>query len=291
MTFLRFLALNCILSAALSGFSQTPLTGSGSLSGAQASPSASESNPAQQSTTASPAQATDSQAMNLIANSIAAMGGGRGAAVQDFTATGDITYYWAGKEEKGSATVRGRGVDQLRFDANLAGGTRSWAVHAGSGTLREIDGKTTEIPYHNAVALGSLIFPLARLQALSTDTKASISYDGVSNVEQQPFERLRAHKTLFDKDPDGSGNRLLDADLYFDPTTHLLLGIQDQTHPRKSMTVDVSHAIYFSDYRQVNGLTIPFTVSEYVGGQRVWSLQISDVKFNTGLSDTDFLIQ
>jgi len=36
---------------------------------------------------------------------------------------------------------------------------------------------------------------------------------------------------------------------------------------------------------------VPFSVSEYVGGQKVWSLQITDIKFDTGLSDSDFQLQ
>jgi hypothetical protein len=227
----------------------------------------------------------------LLANAAAAMGAAQTATVQDFTATGDITYYWAGQEEKGSATVRGRGLNELRFDSVLANGTRSWAVDEGTGNLRDTNGKITPIPFHNAITLGSLIFPSARLQSLTTDTAASISYGDILSVGNQNFEHLAVHKDLFQKDPDGSGNRLMDADFYFDPATNLLVGIHDQTHPRRSMTVDVPHAVYFGDYRAIDGVMVPFSISEFVGGQKVWSLQLSDIKFNTGLSDTDFQLQ
>jgi hypothetical protein len=229
--------------------------------------------------------------MNLLAVSLSAMGGPQATAVKDFTATGNITYYWAGKEETGSVTVRGKGLDELRFDSVLANGTRSWAVHGGSGSLLDSTGKSTPMSFHNAIALGSLTFPFARLQALSIDTSASLSYGGTSSVANQSFEHIRVHKSLFAKDPDGSGNRLMDAEFYFDPTTHLLAGIHDQTHPVHSMTVDVPHAVYFGDYRSVNGLLVPFSVSEYVGGQHVWSVQLTEINFNTGLSDTDFQLQ
>ncbi len=38
------------------------------------------------------------------------------SSVQDFTASGTITYYWAGQQVQGPATVRGRGTDQFRLD-------------------------------------------------------------------------------------------------------------------------------------------------------------------------------
>ena len=42
-----------------------------------------------------------------------------------FTANGSITYYWGGEQVQGSATLRARGHDQFRLDANLPEGTRS----------------------------------------------------------------------------------------------------------------------------------------------------------------------
>src|SRR5207245_11596550 len=39
--------------------------------------------------------------------------------IQDFIATGTIAYFWAGEQVQGSATVKGRGSDQFRLDANL----------------------------------------------------------------------------------------------------------------------------------------------------------------------------
>jgi len=287
--YLPFLICTCLL-AAHSAAQTQPTTSSGiGIPAAQAPVSVAA--PAQPSGTSAPSQVTDPKAAALVASAAAAMGGVQSLAVQDFTATGDITYYWAGTEEKGSATVRGKGLNELRFDSVLANGTRSWAVNAGSGSLRDTNGKITSIPFHNAITLGNLIFPAARLQSLSIDNTASLTYGGTSSIENSSFEHLGVHKNLFQKDPDGSGNRLMDADFYFEPSTHLLVGIHDQTHPTRSMTVDVAHSVYFGDYRPVNGIMVPFSVSEYVGGQKVWSLQITDIKFDTGLSDSDFQLQ
>jgi hypothetical protein len=246
---------------------------------------------AQQAESATPTNAKDQASILLINRSLAAMGGSQPAAIADFVATGDVTYYWAGKEEKGSATLSGRGIGQFRFDANLAGGTRSWAVNNGTGALRDTNGKITTIPFHNAINLGSLTFPMFRLAELASDTAVTLSYSGPAEIESQQFECVHTHKQLFDKDPEGSGNRLGDADLYFDPNTKLLVGIHDQSHPKRTMSKDVAHAVYFGDYRQVSGLLVPFTISEYLGQQKVWSLQISDIKFNTGLSDDVFILR
>ena len=210
------------------------------------------------------------------------------SAIQDFTGNGQITYFWAGKEVTGDVIVRGRSTDQFRLDATLPSGTRSWAVNRGTGILKEADGKSTPIPTHNAVTLGSLTFPLYRLNQAIVDNAMDVTDQGLVPIEDQQFHKIHIHKNLLQKDPDGFANRVQSADLFFDPKTSLLLAIQDQTHPVKTMTIDVPRSLYFSDYRPINGVLVPFSISEYVGGQKTWSVQLTDVKFNTGLTDADF---
>src|SRR2546425_892815 len=40
--------------------------------------------------------------------------------IQDFTATGAITYFWAGEQVQGTATVKGRASDQFRIEIGRA---------------------------------------------------------------------------------------------------------------------------------------------------------------------------
>ncbi|MGH9470812.1 MAG: hypothetical protein ACRD1N_10795 [Terriglobia bacterium] len=102
---------------------------------------------------------SDAPAEAALAQSLQAAGGAQVLeTVQDFTATGQITYYWAGKAVQGSVTLRGRGIDQFRLDAVLPQGTRSWAVSHGAGTLEKPDGTKSSIPGHNAISMGSLTF-------------------------------------------------------------------------------------------------------------------------------------
>jgi hypothetical protein len=44
----------------------------------------------------------------------------------------------------------------------------------------------------------------------------------------------------------------------------------------------------FSDYRAINGILVPFSITERVAGQTTWTIQLSQIAFNTGLGDTDF---
>jgi len=48
------------------------------------------------------------------------------------------------------------------------------------------------------------------------------------------------------------------------------------------------HEISFSDHRLASGLLVPFAISEKIAGQQTWTIQLSQITFNAGLSDPDF---
>src|SRR5690242_5739911 len=68
----------------------------------------------------------DPLALAVLTQAVAAAGGTDAiASIQDFTASGTITYFWAGQGVHGPVTLRGVGTQQFRLDANLPEGTRS----------------------------------------------------------------------------------------------------------------------------------------------------------------------
>lgn len=46
----------------------------------------------------------------------------------------------------------------------------------------------------------------------------------------------------------------------------------------------------FSDYRVVGGLAVPFRQQDSDGGQLLYTLQLTQVQFNVGLSDSEFTL-
>lgn len=234
--------------------------------------------------------AKDPRAVATLTQVLNAAGGAAAIrAVQDFTATGSITYYWAGDEVRGTATLRGKGISAFRLDAALPSGARSWFVLNGDGKLRDTDGNVTDIPLHNALGLAALSVPLQRVAANANDASFSIYDKGVVQMGGQQFRQIRFEQPVPAKtDPDGSIGRLGTFDLFIDPLSNLIVGLHDQTHPVVSMNIDIPRALYFSDYRSVNGVLMPFSISEWIGGQRVWSLQLTSITVNTGLTEADF---
>ncbi len=232
----------------------------------------------------------DPQAVSVLVQCLNA-GGGVGAisAVQDFIAAGTITYYWAWKEVSGTVTVRGRVYDQFRLDATIPQGTRSLAVSRGVGFLREVNG--TIFPFHslNAVNVKTLSFPFSEiLEALNGPT-IDISYSGLVEVLGRQVHRIRAQRRpTSGADLGGILTRLKTKDYFVDPATLLVVKTEHIFYPKKALSEGLPYEVYFSDYRLVNGVLTPFSITEKVGGQRTWTIQLSSIRFNAGLTDGDF---
>jgi outer membrane lipoprotein-sorting protein len=245
---------------------------------------------AQQPSTPQPVPQRDPLAVATLAQCLAAAGGQQAlAAVQDYTATGTITYSWAGEEVQGSVTVRGRSAGAFRLDANLPQGARSWAVTSGDGKLREMDGTTKGIPFQNAINLGALSFPVAGIAGALADTSAVITYVDLVNIGASQVHQVRVERNLLgNASVDSSQVKLASKDYFIDPNTSLLLKTQDITYPVETYLQSYTHDVEFADYRQVSGLVVPFSITETISGQQTWTIQLNAVQLNAGLSDADF---
>lgn len=234
--------------------------------------------------------ASDAPAEAALTQALQSAGGAQAlATVQDFTATGRITYYWAGTAVQGTVTLRGRGIDQFRLDAVLPDGTRSWTVSHGTGTLEKPDGTKSSIPGHNAIGMGSLTFPYLYLMLASSASGTTVSTVGTAQANGISATQIRLQRHYASSiDPNGVIARLTTRDFFIDPTTGLVVKTEAMTHPTNTFTMSLPEDIYFSNYQRVNGIAAPFTITETVNGQKIWTIQLSSIQFNTGLSDSAF---
>jgi hypothetical protein len=212
--------------------------------------------------------------------------------IQDFVATGTITYFWAGEEVQGAATVRARGFDQFRLDASLPGGTRSWTVTRGAGTIKETDGSLVPVAGHNAVNLGVSTFPYFDILAALSDPLTVVSYVGLMGLNGRRVHQVRVQRRFpQEADPQGTASKLCTRDYFIDPLTGLLLKTLDMTHPPETLTEDLTHEIELGNYVPMQGVMVPTLVREKIIGQTIWELRLASVAFNAGLTDVDFLLQ
>jgi hypothetical protein len=248
------------------------------------------SSPSASSTQAAATPQRDPQALGILAQSLNAAGGAPAlTAIEDFTATGNITYYWAGQAVPGGVTIRGRGTVEFRLDASLSAGNRSWAVSPVGASIKDTDGTLSPIPSVNTRNLGALSFPQLKLAAISNSSAFTVQYGGLTDVggRQTHVIHIQQFYTKPD-DPDGFLSHLTATDVLIDAQSYQVVIIRDAIHPPNHTSVDLTHEIDFSDYRLSNACLVPFSITEKVDGQQTWTVQLSAISFNAGLTDADF---
>lgn len=54
---------------------------------------------------------------------------------------------------------------------------------------------------------------------------------------------------------------------------------------------NVVQQIHYSNYAAVSGILVPFAISEELGGQKTWTIQVTQMTFDSGLQDSAFVVQ
>ncbi len=233
----------------------------------------------------------DPQAVSVLTQVLNAAGGvSTVAAIQDFSASGTITYNWAGQAVQGPVTIYGKGLDQFRLDANMPAGTVTWVLNRTAGKLTTPDGQSASPPAYNLMTAGSLTLPIARIAKVLSDTAASLEYLGVVDREGLGLHRIRV---IVPVNPPIAASGVLRElgtfDLYVDPGSYQLVALSESIWSRGNLAQPHVHEINFSNYAAKGSVLVPLTISESVGGARTWSMTLTSVSFNTGVSDSLFL--
>lgn len=243
----------------------------------------------------------DQQAVTLLGQALTVAGGTTAiAAITDYTATGNGTWYQsADRTFDGTVTISGTASGQLRFDANLPTGVRSYSVNHGHSAWKTEDERLIQgpapgvrvpssdaFPYTApmfAEAFASPHFGIAGVlndSALEVLYKGSVQLGGLSAHEIQVRRLLPGRSNP--NDPLAEYNTTY---FFIDATTFQVVMTQDAI-PRH-----VIHQLRYSDYRPVGGVLVPFSITESMGGQQIWAIHLDQVNFNSGLQDSSFQLQ
>jgi len=234
----------------------------------------------------------DPQALNILGQVLDAAGGLQIlSAIQDFTATGSISYNWGDSPVQGSVSIKGRGLSQFRIDTTLPDGVHSWVVTSSIATEKRPDGSSSPLPLPLKMKPATLTFPLTELIVAVQDVSWSISYLGLVTHNGQPAYAISLQKILpANSDPSGFQSSVTRADFFIDTKTFAVLSVQDRAYSKNGAAGDSTHEMEFSNYQQVNGVLVPFSITERIGGQQTVTIQLSQVNFSSGLTDSDFAL-
>lgn len=253
------------------------------------------------------AQSSESSAQNidakaLLMNSLLSSGSqGRASTVKDFIAHGTIAVGAQGNS--GEVTLKGRGDDQFRMDYDAEGQANSWAVNKGTGQFKNVHlHKVGTIASYNVVNQGWLTMPYLRIAAALIDPGLEVKFMGSQSIDGVDAYRLRVIRHFpKQQDPKDLLSQLRTTDYYLTTSDLKIIRMDDSVHPnRAAIGLDsyghvairsIPRSMLYSDFHTVDGIQVPFSITEKVANQAMWTIHLSDVTFDTGPSDADFSLQ
>lgn len=244
--------------------------------------------PAYQSAPSSPPQ-RDSQAITILNQVISAAGGSAAInAVQDVTASGTVTFNWAGQQVVGSATIKGRGIGQFRLEATLPSGLQTWTVRDGQAFMKDASGTATPASFH-APTFENLVFPLQIAVTALQDTTIGLVYVGMETTNGGEVHHIRVIRPVTgNANPTDVEGRAATTDVFIDSNTLQATSLSGVAFMKERVGVTCPREIQYSNYQAAKGILVPFSITELIAGQQTFNIQLSQVSFNSSLTDSDF---
>lgn len=225
--------------------------------------------------------ASDPQALSYAAQSISAVTGG--TVIADVTLTGTVV--WNGSDS-GAATLRARGNGESRIDLALSGGTRTEIRDAQTGTAlghwTSPNSSSGDFAAQNCWTDAVWFFPV--LGSLALGPNVVLSYVGQENRNGLVVQHIQSYS--YQPNPPLAGptpQHLSTMDFYLDANTLLPVASVFNVHPDNNPSINLTVEIDFSNYRNLNGVTVPLHIQKYSQGNLLVDITISQASFNTGL--------
>ena len=229
----------------------------------------------------------DPRALALLQSSIRTMGG---TVPSDSVATGKVTIVAGSQTSTGTIRILTRGTNQTSEQILLPESSATVTYSDGLAT-QTINSTATSLPLERAATSQSVCFPLPFVTGAFANSDVSLEYVGVETLNQQSVQHIRLENSFASQPNFQQLAEFAVFDVWLDTSTALPLKISfvrwDGGEPAPRIPVDT----YFTSYRTVSGIAYPWQINVSRNGTPWSTIAISNITFNTGLTDSSFSIQ
>jgi hypothetical protein len=240
-----------------------------------------------QSQTTTTAVPRDATAAGLLQQSIAAMGG---SAPADSTATGTITYVAGSLSETGTIQILTRGTGQTLEQIVTPHVNRTIVYSQFQASVTNGD-TTKTLPLEAVATIQGVDFPLPFLIGAYNNPDIAIQYVGSETLNGVSVQHLRLWNTLNSQPDIQNLSSLTTRDIWLDGASSLPVQIAYGCWANTYANVTIPVVNSYSGYQTVGGYAHPSSIAILVNGTPSISATIQSIKFNTGLSDSNFPTQ
>ncbi len=235
----------------------------------------------------------EATASSFTSNSLAAMGSAA-STTTDSQATGTLTLYDPGGATNSVIPVvlKTRGTQKVRIELQRASGTTKRILNQGVAAILKPDGTVARQLLINNT-LGERVSHVPGLSLLAEYQTDSVSVEGLG---QATVNGSTSDSIVLSVIP---ASDAASAAVYKDMTRTVFFIDRASSRVTKmsydleaeATTSEKSHVeVYFSDYRNIGGVWVPFSQTTYTDGVVESQLTLQSINFNVGLPDTEFTL-
>jgi hypothetical protein len=229
----------------------------------------------------------DPQALNLLAQSVAIMGG---KAPADSVASGTVELVEGSKTSSGTIRVLTRGLDQSAEDVVTAEQERKLIYSKGLAV--EAKEASAEVQSLESASTSQVAtFPLVLLASFLNAPDAAFEYVGPESLDSGKAHHIRVWRSFSAQPKLAHLAKFSIRDVWLDATSLLPVKIAYVRRAARGAAPETSVEVFFADYRSASGVLYPFFVLESLNGTPWATITVQQVTFNSGLTDADFPIQ
>jgi|SRR5579859_4957496 len=231
----------------------------------------------------------DPQAITLVQQSLAAMGTAQALLLGDSVATGQAQIF---KPDGTSATFpitkKSIGTTMVRTELQRPEGTQVRVMNGGAAAIQMASGSIRPLVANNTMAERVEHIPALSILCEWGDTNMELVYLGADTVNGQAADVVSVSQIPANAQDSSFWRSMTQTLFYIDRSTKFVSKVQYQKVAENNTNLSEKVEIFFSNYRAVSGVFVPFQYSTYSDGRLLTTVAFSSVSFNTGLAATDF---
>jgi hypothetical protein len=231
----------------------------------------------------SPPATQDPQAVAVLQAVFATLGGQTAPTPTSLVANGTYIRQPGGSSLTFPIEIEALGASNYRWDSNDPAGAVTLVVSANSSWMNGPDG-TRALAVGETFGRGGEIFPFLLLSRWLGTAGVSMTW-----VAAEPTSgKVLNHITVVPPAQMSTGPQMASCEVWADAQTNLLTRIR-VSHSPSDWRVTVPLDLDFSDYRVVNGILFPFSITFSVGDHLMGQIQFQSIAVNAPVSPNDFV--
>jgi hypothetical protein len=230
-------------------------------------------------------RSVDTQAVSIITQALsAAVAQSPTSSVQDSVAQGTIAFV---NGKSATLKIESKGFKEVRQDITFSDHQISYVMNGGHGySVR--NGNKTDLPlwvtqYHYPEHI-----PLISQMGDFSSLLMNIKYVGLETLNGASVHHIRMNLSPADSTPADIAALTSEYHIFVDANTFMVVKSQSYVFSPETLDNYSVLEMYYSDYRSINGILVPFQISRFISGSKDCDISFSNVSLNVGLSDADF---